>query len=240
MNSDAASFATDGCCMVPGLLSDDEVACLLGWIALNPDGPKPRAGRRDLGGIPKLDHFLRTHPGIKHSVNSLLGDGAFPVRILFFDKTPAANWLVPWHQDLAIAVAERREAAGFSGWSEKDGIAHVQPPAAVLEAMLTLRLHLDDCGPDAGPLRVLPGTHRFGRLTAEQIARETACGGEITCLLPRGGALLMRPLLLHSSSKARRPGHRRVLHVEFAAEDLPGDLCWRSRARRPCPTLPRP
>jgi hypothetical protein len=36
----------------------------------------------------------------------------------------------------------------------------------------------------------------------------------------------MRPLLLHASSPAADPRHRRVIHLEFAAEPLPGGLEW--------------
>lgn len=46
------------------------------------------------------------------------------------------------------------------------------------------------------------------------------------CLVARGGAMLMRPLLLHSSSTALNPGHRRVLHFEYSSIDLPGGLKW--------------
>jgi hypothetical protein len=35
-------------------------------------------------------------------------------------------------------------------------------------------------------------------------------------LVPQGGVLAMRPLLIHSSSKARTPDPRRVLHIEYA------------------------
>ncbi len=86
------------------------------------------------------------------------------VRGLFFDKTPGANWPVAWHQDLTLAVAERREIAGWSNWSVKAGVPHVQPPVDILERMVTLRLQLDDCGADNGPLRVLPGSHCLGRI----------------------------------------------------------------------------
>ena len=43
---------------------------------------------------------------------ALLGSSARPVKVTVFDKTPAANWKVPWHQDLTIAVRERRDAEG--------------------------------------------------------------------------------------------------------------------------------
>jgi hypothetical protein len=47
-------------------------------------------------------------------------------------------------------------------------------------------------------------------------------------LLPakRGDVLLMSPLLLHGSERARVPTRRRVLHLEWAAFDLPGGLHW--------------
>jgi hypothetical protein len=49
---------------------------------------------------------------------------------------------------------------------------------------------------------------------------------EATCTVGAGGVVLMRPLLLHASSPATVAGHRRVIHLEFAAADLPGGLEW--------------
>lgn len=167
---------------------------------------------------------------LKPFVSPVLGGDAFPVRGLFFDKIPGANWEVGWHQDLSVAVAERTETPGFSGWSVKQGVVHVQPPASVLENMLTLRLHLDDCDVDNGPLRVLRGSHRHGRLNDAQIDRLKDECEEVTCLAPAGGVLLMRPLLLHASSPAKMPRHRRVIHLEYAAQPLPSPLRWFEQA----------
>src|SRR5439155_13388597 len=64
---------------------------------------------------------------------------AFPVRALFFDKTPAANWRVGWHQDLTIPVAERIETDGFGAWSVKAGVTHAEAPREILESIATLR-----------------------------------------------------------------------------------------------------
>jgi ectoine hydroxylase-related dioxygenase (phytanoyl-CoA dioxygenase family) len=92
--------------------------------------------------------------------------------------------------------------------------------------MLALRVHLDDSGEDNGALRVIPGSHRLGRLTAEQIHEVTAVNRPVTCVAPCGSALLMKPLLLHASSAAKSPSHRRVVHVEFASAELPSGLRW--------------
>jgi hypothetical protein len=129
----------------------------------------PRAGLRNLlGGQPVVRKAARSS-SIRQAVEAVLGPRCFAVRAILFDKTPEANWKVAWHQDLTIAVHQRRCVAGFTAWSEKDGVVHVQPPVPILERMLAVRVHLDDCGPDSGPLRVLPGSHREGRLDAAAI-----------------------------------------------------------------------
>jgi ectoine hydroxylase-related dioxygenase (phytanoyl-CoA dioxygenase family) len=183
-------------------------------------------GVRDLLALEEIRQLSESGP-IRNLVEPVIGTEARAVRGIFFDKTPGANWPVQWHQDLSVAVAEKKDIEGWQGWSIKNGIAHAQPPAAILERMLTVRLHLDDCGLDNGPLKVRPGTHRFGRLTRERMDELAADIPEEICCLNAGDALVMRPLLLHASSPARKPDHRRVIHLEFAPADLlPPELRW--------------
>jgi ectoine hydroxylase-related dioxygenase (phytanoyl-CoA dioxygenase family) len=92
--------------------------------------------------------------------------------------------------------------------------------------MLTIRVHLNDCTEDNGALRVIPYSHRRGRLAAEQIEQAVSVNRPVICVAPCGSALLMKPLLLHASSAARSPSHRRIIHVEFASADLPAGLRW--------------
>jgi ectoine hydroxylase-related dioxygenase (phytanoyl-CoA dioxygenase family) len=108
----------------------------------------------------------------------------------------------------------------------KDGIPHVQPPVNVLEEMLTIRLHLDDADETNGALRVTPGSHQFGRLTQARVQELCAERSENLCAISAGGALLMRPLLLHASSRSTSARPRRVVHIEYAARDLPNGLEW--------------
>lgn len=95
--------------------------------------------------------------------------------------------------------------------------------------MVTVRVHLDECGLDNGPVRVIPGSHQAGRLSAAEIARWREEHAAFPCVSARGGALVMRPLLLHASSPSTRPAHRRVVHLEFAAAELPSGLEWYGR-----------
>lgn len=223
----------DGFAIVPDVLDAETAAELLQTLAAVPEGQNVR--RR--GSIFGIRNLLQAVPAVRALADSgavraliepLLGPAAFPVRGILFDKTPETNWNVVWHQDLTIAVRERRDTPGFGPWSEKSGITHVQPPASVLERMLTIRLHLDPCGPDNGPLQVIPGSHRDGRLSPAAIQQRRQDTPAVTCAVPQGGAVLMRPLLLHASSDARAPSHRRVIHLEYAAAGLPGGLAWQA------------
>jgi ectoine hydroxylase-related dioxygenase (phytanoyl-CoA dioxygenase family) len=190
-----------------------------------------RAGFRDIFAIPSLAE-LAQRPELRHLASLLLGKEAFVVRALLFDKSAAANWKVAWHQDLTICVRERIDTAGFGPWSQKEGIPHVQAPVEILDRMIALRLHLDPCVQSNGALRVLPGSHLDGKLTAAAIEAWRRSTPERLCAAARGDILVMRPLLLHASSTASEPSHRRVLHLEFAADELPGGLQWHAMPRQ--------
>lgn len=175
--------------------------------------------------ISEIRDFAESSP-IKNLAEAILGKDAKPVKAIFFDKTPEANWKVPWHQDLTIAVREKRETENFTAWTRKAEIQHVQPPVSILEKMLTVRIHLDDADETNGALKVIPKSHLTGRLTAWEIQDLNTTNKIELCNVRRGDAFLMRPLLVHSSSAGTSPKHRRVIHIEFSAEKLPNDLEW--------------
>jgi len=157
---------------------------------------------------------------------SLFPVGLRPVRSILFDKTVSENWPVQWHQDLTIAVAQERQIPGYGPWSFKDGSPHVQPPVSLLERMVTIRLHLDDTPATNGALRVIPGSHRDGRISTDSLC-DYAKERSVTCECRSGDALLMSPLILHSSRRSVSPARRRVIHFEFARdEDLDSSLEW--------------
>lgn len=174
---------------------------------------------------PEIRQFTKSRI-VKDLVGKVLGENAKPVRAIFFDKTPEANWKVPWHQDLTIAVKVKRETKGFTAWTRKADIQHVQPPVSILEKMLAVRIHLDDTDEANGALKVLPNSHKYGRLSASAIQSLRKTHRIKTCNAKRGEAFLMRPLTVHSSSAGTSPSHRRVIHIEFAAENLPNNLEW--------------
>jgi hypothetical protein len=214
----------NGYSIVPNLISLAEyghLAVALGEV----EGP----GRRGLLQEPQIANIANSEK-LKKLVRPFVPSEPRAVRTIYFNKSPEANWAVSWHQDVTIAVRERSEVPGFQAWSVKKGVLHVQPPAEILERMLTVRIHLDDCDETNGALEVLPGSHLHGRLTAEQVddmAKERAAA---VCRVPAGGALLMRPLLLHSSRRSESGRPRRVLHLEYAGVELPVPLEWAEEA----------
>jgi ectoine hydroxylase-related dioxygenase (phytanoyl-CoA dioxygenase family) len=159
-------------------------------------------------------------------IGPLLPPKAVAVQCTLFDKSADQNCLVALHQDLSIPVRERILHPECAGWSVKEGVVYVQPPVAVLESLVAVRAHLDDCGPETGPLRVVPRSHRHGRLSADAIRVLRREHGEIECIARRGGVIVMCPLLLHSSSKARSRARRRVLHFLFGPPELACGLKW--------------
>ena len=155
-----------------------------------------------------------------------MGEHCRPVRALLFDKSPATNWALGWHQDRTICVTARTKVAGFTNWNVKAGLIHVAPPFALLARMLTLRVHLDDVPADNAPLLIAPGSHRAGLVREAEIDGVVGRCGTAICLARRGDAWLYATPILHASAAAATPRRRRVLQVDYAAEDLPGGLAW--------------
>ena len=196
-----------------------ELAASLGQLE------KSGAGKRNLlvqSWCKPIVSRLRTNPKIA----DILSPELVAIQCTLFDKTPEANWLVAIHQDLNVPVAQRVSHPDLGVWSEKEGQLYVQAPSALLGQLVALRLHIDDCRNDNGALRVVPGSHTYGRLGLSDASACRDQRGEQSCEVKAGGAMVMRPLLLHASSKAPAPRHRRVLHFLFAPL-LPGyGLQW--------------
>jgi ectoine hydroxylase-related dioxygenase (phytanoyl-CoA dioxygenase family) len=222
--------ATDISC--EGVLSAQDVVDLRQAIAAIPDGGEVRRrksvyGVRNLLEICPAVRALAAQPNIRKFVVPILGGQAFAVRAIFFDKAPGANWSLFWHQDNVIAVAQHLDTAGYVGWSQKAGVWQVQPPANVLANMIAVRVHLDDCGLKNGPLRVLPGSHRHGWI--DDLDQWKSGVPEVCCTVNCGGVVTMCPLTLHASAKSDDKAHRRVIHIEYAATELPDGLDWNTR-----------
>jgi hypothetical protein len=216
-----AKFERDGFALVAAVLSRDQCEAAAAHVHLVDASSGTRcllaqAWCADIGA------FLRAHSALAGCIPA----DHVAVQCNFFEKSAQRNWLVPIHQDLSIPVAARVNEPSLRGWSEKEGALFVRAPDEVLSQLVAVRLHLDDCAQEDGPLRVVPGSHQRGVIENEEAIAAREAGLELTCTAAAGDALAMRPLLLHASSKGSGGGRRRVLHFVFGPRRLPYGLEW--------------
>ena len=213
-------LATDGAEKLGEALDGDAMALIEAALA---DLPADRPGLR-LSGRDGLKVLLASHGPIGRCSARFLGSDAQPVRAILFDKSEQTNWALGWHQDRTIAVREKIDVPGFGPWSVKAGIPHVEPPVALLQRMVTLRVHLDPVDNANAPLLVASGSHRFGRVADDDIYGIVDRCATRACLARRGDIWAYATLILHASEAARWPRRRRVVQVDYSAEALPGGL----------------
>ena len=216
------AFAADGAMILPAF-APPEILEIARAAFANADG---RPGRRGFALASETTALVCPQGAMGQAAAALASRPMIAVRAIYFDKTPDANWAVPWHQDRTIAVKERVETPGFANWNVKDGIPHVEPPEPLLASMLTLRLFLDDCGPDDGPLEIALGTHALGRVPSAEAPGIARRAPLFVATGFAGDLLAMRLLCLHKSERAAKPYHRRVLHVDYAPGPLAEPLEW--------------
>jgi len=206
------STLSKGFKIVPDVLDAAECAALLEALEAV---PRSRAGSRHLLSCAAVSQ-LATDGRLTRIAKSFLDSEPFPFRATLFDKSANSNWLVVWHQDTALPLARRIEEPGWGPWSTKAGVLYAHAPAWALARVVALRVHLDPSESANGPLRVIPGSHQLGVLTDDQLAALAISHEVGTCLVPVGGILAMRPLLVHSSSKSTNLCPRRIIHIEYA------------------------
>lgn len=206
-----SAFERDGCVVVPSVVTESQLAFATAYC----ESMKPsRAGFRDLLELPWCADIARSLRLIT-PISTLMGDSRTAVQCTLFVKGAQRNWLVPLHRDYSIPVKARVASSDWSAWSVKQDVPFGRPPRSVLEKLLAVRIHLENTDASNGALQVLHGSHQSTVTTGKRSSH----------FVPRGGALVMRPLLLHSSSKVVA-GNRRVLHFLFGPSELPDGAEW--------------
>lgn len=218
-------FFENGCEIVKEFISENWRSTILKEIE-NSDVSTEISGVRNINKKLKSVAEYLNSTEFKEKASFFVPVNAQLVRAILFNKSPESNWFVTWHQDKTVSVSSKFEKFGWGAWSVKEGALHVQPPLAVLEGMITIRVHLDSTPKENGCLKVIPNSHKLGILNPEQINEVVASGQVHFCAAEQGAALIMRPHLLHASSKSSEPSNRRVLHFEFSNWQLPSAVCW--------------
>jgi len=226
-------FLANGFTTIDDVYTTDEVENLLQQIKhANTDKETFRkstdlfAIRQFLKEVPStLDTILNDN--LKNVLKQLLGNKYFIVKSIYFDKPPSSNWYVSYHQDLTISVDKKLELEGFECWTTKQNQFAVQPPLCILQSVVTVRIHLDDTNESNGALKVIPNSHLKEIYRPETI--DWTVESEVSCNISKGGIMLMKPLLLHSSGRTTNNRQRRVIHIEFSNQELPTVLNWAER-----------
>ena len=217
----AETLRTDGAVRLGGLIHDrleDWKAATQAFFDLGKPGHRIAA----CPPLAELTEDITRTPKFE----SAAGSGWRCVRAIAFNKTPDANWGLGWHQDRTIAVARREEAPGFDVWSSKDGLTHVEPPFALLESMVTLRVHLDAVDESNAPLLVARGSHRLGKVAESAIARVVDASEILASHAEAGDGWLYATPVIHASARSTSDRSRRVIHLDFSREALPKPLEW--------------
>lgn len=225
-----AEISERGFCIIDKIYSDTEINRISDSIN-QADSTKDTF--RKSTGIFAIRQFLKEIPGtvplifnenLKTVIHQLFGPDYFVVKSIYFDKPEGSNWYVSYHQDLTISVDKRAELPGFGPWTKKHDQFAVQPPLEMLENIFTIRIHLDDTDASNGALKVVSGSHQKQIYRPETI--DWTFEKEIVCPVTKGGIMIMKPLLLHSSSRTTDNRKRRVIHLEFSNNQLPDELQW--------------
>lgn len=228
-------FLTNGFAVIDNVYTSGEVERLLDAINRSTTNKETFRKSEELFAIRQ---FLKEVPqaidiifndNLKRLLKGLFAGPRFVVKGIYFDKPHTSNWYVSYHQDLTISVDKKIELDGFELWTTKHNQFAVQPPIDILQNIITVRIHLDDTNENNGALKVVHGSHLKGIYRPETI--DWNLEREITCAVSKGGVMLMKPLLLHSSSRTTNNRQRRVIHIEFADEELPMGLSWAEKAK---------
>ena len=221
-------LAVSGFALYPGAVAEPELVRLLDACSPTAETKQsrhPSGATYGIRGLLWSSTNLRSeldHSGVSAIARAAIGQAAFPVDAIFFDKQSDANWSVPGHQDRQMPV----DIESVVPKSIRNGIAYAEPSVQTLSALVALRIHFDGVGSDGGALEVVPGSHRRGVLGPEAI-RETPLAEYRPCAAARGDILVLRPLLLHRSGRLVGANHRRVLHVVYASEQPPDGARWK-------------
>ncbi|NHQ68294.1 phytanoyl-CoA dioxygenase family protein [Elizabethkingia miricola] len=210
--------------------TDEEVQSILGKIEQADNSKDTFRKSKDLFAIRQ---FLKEVPEaydlifnekLNHIIHTIFDSDYFVVKSIYFDKPESSNWYVAYHQDLTISVDTKIEMENFGPWTTKQNQYAVQPPLEILQNIFTIRIHLDETNSENGALKVIEKSHSKGIYRPETIDWKTE--KESTCSVSKGGIMIMKPLLLHSSGRTVNNKKRRVIHIEFSNVDLPAPLRW--------------
>jgi hypothetical protein len=163
---------------------------------------------------------FRQEPGARRLANLVDKDPLFAAAIDRADLLPYVG----------AVIGDRFKLSSLNARSANPGDSADQPlhadggalPDARGFWVCNLLFMLDDFTPDNGALRVVPGSHRAGRLPAEALADAAAPHPDEVWLTGRAGdVVVLNSHLWHGGLANRTDRPRRALHVYYTRWDKP-------------------
>ncbi len=220
----------NGYSILTNLYSDNEINQILNCIDNAEQNKNSFLKTKDLfairqliKNIPELTDLL-FNKKLAKLISELSDFEYFLTKGIYFDKPSTSNWFVAYHQDLSISVNKKANVENYINWTSKKDQYGVQPPIKILQDTITIRVHLDDTNKDNGALKVIPKSHLQGIIRIE--SKDWDIKTEHICEVKKGGAMLMKPLILHASNRTTNNKRRRVIHLEFNKHKLDTPLDW--------------
>ncbi len=207
-----------GYSITESIFSDEE---RLQLIHLIESSENKYAIRQLVNKVPEIKEVIFKNEKFKKLYASVCCTDYFLSKAIFFNKTGKFNWFVSHHQDLSISVKKKLIIEGYTNWTNKNGQLGVIPPKRILENIITFRIHLDKTDETNGALKVILESHKNGIIRIDENFKKENIGKEELCIVNEGGVMLMKPLLLHASSKSITNHDRRVIHLEFCNQEIP-------------------
>ncbi len=200
------NFIREGFAVMDGVLGEERCHQLAGHL--------PEIGGSGSRALLEVECFRDLARELRNieGLGDILG-GLLAVQCIYFRKTKEHNWSIKMHRDRVVPVE------GSGPWDSsgvKEGMNCVRPPSDFMNRCVAVRVSLD--GALEGDLLVVPGSHQSDDAPARDDAISVPVG--------KGGVMLMRPLLVHGSTKLETSPSRRVLHFFYAPAELPDEYQW--------------
>ena len=217
-NQHKIALNKDGFLLVENCFNENELNKITGFIKENNFN---FSERQLLKRYPKLQEIIFENDNFRKLFNTICDEGYFLSKAIYFNKHSKSNWFVSYHQDLSISVKNKIETKDYHSWTNKSEQLGVIPPLYILENSYTFRIHLDKTDETNGVLKVISKSHQKGIIRVDNKFDASEQGDEVFCDIGKGGIMLMKPMLLHSSQKSISEKDRRVIHLEFCNQEIP-------------------
>lgn len=152
--------------------------------------------------------------------------GQRPVRAVAVNGARRDTWDQPWHQDREVLMREKHDVDGFTNWSLKSGIWHVDAPREMLERMIGVKIFLTDSEEGDSASEIALGSHLQGLIAPRDATAAAMSLPREALRVRRGDVLVMKMLTLHRSRSGPHDGPRRSFRIDYAGFAPPPPLQW--------------